>query len=97
MKFKNRASRGHVRIAEVSENVDLIEIAVRMLAPGGAPILGFLGHGGQTPPAIRELPPVSTRFDRAKVVTVKFPTPDNRKWVILGAPKNFWGPLAQNP
>ena len=68
-----------------------------MLALGAPPILGFLGLGGQNPLAIRELPPVSTRFDRAKVMTVKFPTPDNRKWVILGGPKNFWGPLAQNP
>ena len=97
MKFKNRASSRDDPIAEVSENVDLIKIAIRMLALGAPPIFGFLGFGGQTPPAIRELPPVSTRLDRAKVLTGKFSTPDNRKWVILGAPQNFWGPLARNP
>ena len=60
-------------------NVDFVEIAIRILA-STLPHLGrFLGLGGQTPPAIRELPPVSTRLDRAQVVTVKFPTPDNRK------------------
>jgi len=97
MKFKNRASSRDDPIAEMSENVDLIEIAIRMVAPGAPPIFGFLGFGGQTPKAIRELPPVSTRLDRAMVVMVKFPTPDDRKWVILGAPQNFWGPLAPNP
>ena len=78
----------------MSENVDLVEIAIRMLALGLPHLGGFLGLGGQTPPGIRELPPVSTRLDRAQVVTGKFPTPGNRKWVILGAPQNFWGPLA---
>jgi len=84
-------------MSEVSKKFNLIEIAIRMLAPGAPPIFGFLGLGGQTPPAIRELPPVSTRLDRANVVRVKFLTPDDRKWVILRAPQNFWGPLARNP